>query len=461
MEVYAAMVDHVDQNLGRLLGAIDALGELDDTIVVFTSDNGGTGEGGARGTRSYLKHFTGLIPEAWGTDVPRDPDLIGTPQTLVHYPRGWGMASNTPFRLYKTNTHAGGVRVPFVLSWPRGLGGTRGDGLRHAYQYVTDLHPTLLDLAGVDRPREQHGAKVQPVDGTSFSPVLRSADAESTHPEQYSECFGNRSFYQDGWKLVSLHERGAPYEDEEWELYDLRSDPTETRDLADAEPDRVKELSAAWERSAWENQVFPLDDGTGLLILQRRPEEADFREPVTLLAGTPSLERYRSAQLITFRSFSIQIGLDHPSGGEGVLVAHGDQGGGYSLYVEDGHLVLAYNQYGDLLTHDAGELAPGARSIALDATALQELRWDLALTVDGEPRGGLDGVEQLAGLAPLQGIDVGIDRRSPVSWPVYERHGPFPYTGDLHAVTYLPGEPGPYAPEVLLELLQAAASAGE
>ena len=462
MEVYAAMVDNVDQNLGRLLGAIEALGELDDTIVVFTSDNGGTGEGGERGTRSYLKHFGAPNPPGADTDVARDPDLIGGPQTLVHYPRGWGMASNTPFRLYKTTTHAGGVRVPFVVSWPAGLDAERADGLRHPYQYVTDLHPTLLDLAGVDRPRERHGAPVQRVDGVSFAPVLRSPEAPSTHREQYSECFGNRSFYQDGWKLVSLHGFGEPNDDSGWELYDLTTDPTETTNLADAEPGTVKELAAAWEQSAWENRVFPLDEGpVPLLMLQRRPEEAELRRPVTFLAGTPSIERYRSAQLISFRSFEIEIGLAHPPGGEGVLVAHGDQGGGYSLHVENGRLWLSYNQYGELLTLDAGELAPGERTIVLTATALEQPGWDVAVRVDGEGRGGLVGLQMLAGLAPLQGIDIGIDRRSPVSWPVYERHGAFPYTGELHAVTYTPGEPGPYAPEVLLELLQAAAATGE
>jgi len=164
---------------------------------------------------------------------------------------------------------------------------------------------------------------------------------------------------------------------------------------------------------------------------------------------------------VSFRSFEIEIGLAHPSGGEGVLVAHGDQGGGYSLHVEDGRLFLNYNEYGDLATHDAGPLESGDHTVVLTATAQPDPQWDLRVTVDGEDRGGLSGRQMLAGLAPLQGIDVGIDRRSPVSWPVYERHGPFPYSGDLHAVTYRPGEPGAYAPEVLVEVLQAAAAAGE
>ena len=128
MEVYAAMVDNVDQNLARLLDILDALGDLENTVVVFTSDNGGTEEGGATGSRSYYKKFGGFTGmTGWNLDVDRDPDLIGGPQMLVHYPRGWGMASNTPFRLYKSSTHAGGVRVPLVVSWPRRHTG-RGPG---------------------------------------------------------------------------------------------------------------------------------------------------------------------------------------------------------------------------------------------------------------------------------------------------------------------------------------------
>src|SRR5579859_2347366 len=158
-EVYAAMIDNVDQNLGRLLATVDAYGELDNTIVVFTSDNGGTAEGGAAVTRSYFSQFAQAVmqrafPPDWPRDVPRDPALIGGPRVAVHYPRGWGMASNTPFRLYKGNTFAGGVRVAFIVSWPAGL---RESGIRHGYQYVTDLHPTLLELAGVERRGMRQG----------------------------------------------------------------------------------------------------------------------------------------------------------------------------------------------------------------------------------------------------------------------------------------------------------------
>ena len=454
MEVYAAMVENVDQNLARLLDAIEALGDLDDTVVVFTSDNGATEEGGPTGSRSYYKRFGGMGGlTGWDGDVPREPDLIGGPRALVHYPRGWGMASNTPFRLYKSSTHAGGVRVPLVVSWPRGMPADHRGEIRAQYQYVTDLYPTILELAGVATPSDR--------DGFSFAEALRRGAAQSTHPEQYSECFGNRSFYRDGWKLVALHSRGAPYDDAEWELYDIGTDPTETVDLAGRRPDMVEELSGSWERAAHENLVFPLDDGTGLLQVLRRPDEKAFHRELKILPGTPTLERYRSQKLIALRDFEIEVEVVHGRDDCGVLVAHGDQGGGYSLYVEDGVLTFGYNQYGEMRFIQGGRLAAGARGVVLRAKAGARFTWDFELLVDGSAAGALEGAEMLIGFAPFQGIDVGIDRRSPVVWSVFEEHGPFPYTGDLLAVTYRPGAPAPYDPQHLVEAMRSAGRRGQ
>jgi len=454
MEVYAAMVDNVDQNLARLLATIEALGDLEDTVVVFTSDNGATEEGGATGSRSYYKKFGGFTGmTGWDLDVDRDPELIGGPQMLVHYPRGWGMASNTPFRLYKTSTHAGGVRVPFVVSWPSGIPVDDRGGLRHQYQYVTDLYPTILDLVGLPAREDR--------DGSSFAAAVVDGATASTHLEQYSECFGNRSFYRDGWKLVALHQRGAPYDDGEWELYDITADPTEVVDRAAERPEAVRQLADAWESAAWANQVFPLDDGTGLLQLLRRPDDEVFHREVRILPGTPTLERYRSQQLIAFRDFTVDIELDHGPGDEGVLVAHGDQGGGYVVFVEHGHLHLAYNHYGEMHHLAGGLLAAGPRTVSLRAVAGERFTWDLELAVDGAAVSALPATPMLLGFAPFQGVDVGIDRRSPVSWNLYERHRSFPYSGHLVAVTYRPGAAAPYDPQNLVEAIRAAGRAGQ
>ncbi|MFT4082493.1 MAG: arylsulfatase [Nocardioides sp.] len=449
MEVYAAMVENIDHNLGRLLDVVADYGELDNTLVVFTSDNGGSAEGGSLGTRSYFSQFVHVagLPDDWERDVPLDPDLIGGPRSMAHYPRGWGMASNTPFRLYKGNTFAGGVRVPFVLSWPAGLPRHEGDhGLRTQYQYVTDLQPTLLELAGVPRPAHRHGVPVTELDGASFATVLRDAAAASTHPEQYAEWGGDRGYYRDGWKLLTLHETGTPYDDSEWQLFDVRHDPTEIDDVSADHPDLTKELAAAWEEAAWRNTVFPLTDASGAMQ-RRRPGEAALSAPLTIYPGTPTLERYRSSKLIALRDVDIEIHVDlspDPAGRppEGVLVAHGDQGGGYAVYAEAGRLWLAWNEYGLLHELDAGPLPTGERTLVLRLTALPRFRWRVELLDDPERAGVLAELAEVAmliGMAPWTGIDVGIDRRGPVSWPMHQRHGSFRFTGRLHQVRYLPG----------------------
>ncbi len=285
--------------------------------------------------------------------------------------------------------------------------------------------------------------------------MLHDATRASPHVEQYAECGGNRGFYRDGWKLLTRHSAGSPYSDQEWQLFDVRADPTELDDVAAEHPDKVRELAEAWEKAAWANTVFPLSDTSGSAA-QRRPEEVEWEQPLRLLPGTPTLERYRSSKLTAFRSFAVDVELTHRTADAGVLVAHGDQGGGYSIYVEDGHLRLAYNEYGDLKEIDGGPLAPGTRHVCLAAEALPDFRWRLVLSLDGAEVGVLESVAMLLGLSPFEGIDVGIDRRSPVHWGVYERHGAFPYSGRLHAVTYTPGARAPYAPSVVARAARAS-----
>jgi arylsulfatase len=451
MAIYAGMVDNIDQNVGRLRDALAAMGELDDTIFVFTSDNGGSREGEEVGCSNYYMHLIG------GSNVDADHarlDLLGGPQTTPHYPRGWAMASNTPFRLYKINTHAGGHRVPLIISWPAGL--DAGDGrLRRQYQHVTDVLPTLMELTGVRATGRRNGTPTLPIAGTSFAPSLHDGEAASTHPEQYYEMVGHRGMYRDGWEIVTRHQGMTEFSDDEWELYDLRHDPTEMNDLAAVHPERVAELAEAWERAAWENQVYPLDEGSFVKFMQRPERSGVYAEPVTVMAGTPTLERWRSHELIFTRSFTVTVRLTVSPGDTGMLVAHGDQGGGYGLYVRDDNLYWVHNNGHGTVRHlDAGPLEPGVREVAGAATAVGGGVWDVAIAVDGSETAGEGGFDILFPMAPFEGIDVGIDRRSPVSWEIYETHGPFPFSGTIQSVTYEPGDPAPDSPRVMLDMLR-------
>jgi arylsulfatase A-like enzyme len=447
MAVFAGMVDNVDQNFGRLRDALDEMGELDNTIILFLSDNGGSREGEANGTSQYFRTLTNQVVDGAGDDAELDIDharldLIGGPQTLAHYPRGWAMVSSAPYRLYKINTHLGGHSVPFLLSWPRRFGSEHQR--RDQFAYVTDILPTLLDLVGIERPATRNGLALKPLAGTSFVPVLDDPSAASQHTEQVMEMIGHRGFYRDGWEIVTMHLPRTPFGDHEWELYDLRNDPTELRNLAAEMPEKVAELAAAWEEAAWRYQIFPLDEGTGLRFVQRPPGDEVYTRPVTIYRETPSLERYRSYVLVFQRSFHVAMRIDHRVGADGMLVAHGDQGGGYAVCIEDGRLTYIHNGFGVMTeVRAADQLAAGAHEVVLDVVNPGKLVWNVRLLVDGTEVAAQGGLRSFVGMAPFEGIDVGIDRRSPVSWRLYEQHGPFPYAGEIRSVTYTPGELAP------------------
>ena len=502
MEIYAGMVDNIDQNFGRLRRHLEAMGEWDNTIVVFTSDNGGSREGHYTGTSAYFRSLLAHVRRTDLESVEVDHarlDLLGGPQTLAHYPMGWAMASCTPFRLYKINTHRGGHSVPFIVSWPARLGGdgaeaNGGDGagggeagagggeagagggeagaggaeaeagagagvagaLRRQYQHVTDVLPTLAELAGVTIPADRHGVAVPAPAGASFAASLTDGAAASTHPEQYYEMTGHRGIYSDGWSAVTCHAPRTPFSEDRWELHDLAADPTECRDLAESHPERLAEMEGAWTEAAWANQVFPIDEGNLLKLALRPPWAAEVAEPVRLRPGLPTLERWRSQQLVFQKSFDVEVELGWRPGDEGMLVAHGDQGGGYALYVEDGRLLYVHNGYGEMTALDCGSLPPGAGRIVLAVENPGNMVWNVRVSVDGELAEEAPGLIGFMAMAPFEGIDIGIDRRSPVSWDLYERRGPFPYTGSLAAVTYRPGAPAPDAAALFIDYLKEA-----
>ncbi len=458
MEVYAAMVDRVDQSVGRLFAALEELGEADNTIFLFLSDNGASREGEALGTTAYFRTLVSKNAsdiEDHAQDLAAI-DLAGGPQTLVHYPRGWAMASNTPFRLYKINTHAGGHSVPCIWHWPAGAAQVDGDdGRRDQWAHVTDVLPTLAELAGVTLPAVRNGLALQPVAGTSLAPVLADPAVAHPHGPQYTEMAGHRGFYDDGWEIVTRHQALTPFGDHEWELYHLAEDRTEQHDLAAEHPDKVAELAAGWEAAARANQVYPLDEGSRLRYVVRPPYEEPLTRPARIVAGTHTLERYRSQQLIQWRSFDVDVEVGFAAGDRGILVAHGDQGGGYALYVDEGdELVFVHNGYGKMTELRGGPIPAGTTDLRLAITAPGGWRWNAELLIGGEPRGSVEGLLMLGAMAPFEGIDVGMDRRSPVSWALYEAHGPYPYTGVLRAVTYTPGEPAPDAGTRFIDLLR-------
>ncbi len=457
MEVYAAMVDNVDQNVGRLRAGLAEMGVLDNTIFVFMSDNGASREGEGAGTSAYFRTLVSKnVKDIEDHNADRERiDLLGGPRTMVHYPRGWAMVSNTPWRLYKINTHAGGHSVPFIMSWPNGGDTIPVGERRNQWVFVTDVLPTLLELTGVERHETRAGITLQPLAGTTLTPALRDANAAHAHTEQHFEMAGHRGYYREGWEIVTRHRALTEFGDHEWELYHLTADPTELQNLAADQPERVAEMAARWEEKARDNQVYPLDEGSRVRFVTRPPYEDPFKEPVRLLRRVHTLERYRSQLLIQWRSFTVDVELALRSGDRGVIVAHGDQGGGYSLHVDDDdELFFVHNGFGTMTEVSAGTVHDGTRSIRLEVIAPGGWTWDVRVLVDGEERATAEGLVMLGAMAPFSGIDVGIDRRSPVSWSRFEREGAGRFTGELTAITYTPGESAPDAGDRFVDLLR-------
>lgn len=442
MEVYAASVDAVDQSLGRLRERLDRLGELDNTVIVVASDNGGTAEGGPAGTRSYFSQFVGglPLPPDWTNDVPRPLDLLGGPRVHGHYPAGWARVSNTPFRSFKGSVYEGGVHAPLIVSWPAAPAEYLPPGRVERFAFVSDVAPTVLDLAGVSPLAERAGRPTLEIDGASLAPSLRGASA-AVRDRQYFECAGARALIEGEWKALApagAAARSGEREDR-WELYRLSEDPAETCDLADAEPDRVQRLAEIWRAEAWRNTVFPVADD-GSLFATRPESDLAFSEPVDLVPYRPPLERFRASRLTVLRSFAVEIAVRLGDEACGVLVSHGDQGGGYLLALDREGLLISYNAYGRMHRARAPHPGVGTRALQLYFDEVDGLRWRIRLTGPDGLGAELDPVPMLLGMAPFTGISVGYDYGGPVDWELHEAHRGFRFTGgEILRLRYVPG----------------------
>jgi arylsulfatase len=226
MAVYAAMVDRMDQGIGRVIEALKETGRFENTLILFLSDNGGT---------HTLLHGTNTRHGYFARGGTSPAVFPGGPDTYAAYGREWGHVSNTPFRLYKQWNHEGGVATPFIAHWPKGI--QDHGALRHQPGHVIDIMATAVDLAGAAYPRTHRGHPILPMEGVSLLPAFKnkSLDREPI----YFEHIGHRAVRAGNWKLVA--ERGKA-----WELYDMANDRTELNDLAGEYPSVVEQLRSRW-----------------------------------------------------------------------------------------------------------------------------------------------------------------------------------------------------------------------
>ncbi len=345
-EVYAGFLAHADDQIGRLLGFLEEYGWRENTLVILVSDNGASGEGGPNGSVNEMKFMQG-IPDTVEDNMPLLDDL-GSPKTYNHYPNGWAMAFNTPFKMWKRYEFNGGTSDPCIVSWPAGLK-AKGE-VREQYHHAIDLVPTVLDVLGVESPRSIKGHVQSSLDGVSMRSSFDDAKAPSTRTTQFYSMLGSRAIWHDGWKAVTNHPTVAGwsnFNDDEWELYHTDTDRSELHNLAAEMPDKVREFQNLWYAEAGANGAFPLDDRGPLEILMTpRPVLSPPRDRYVYFPDTAEVPESQAVN-VRNRSYAIGALVDIPApGAEGVLFAHGSLFGGHALYVKDNRLHYVYNWVG-------------------------------------------------------------------------------------------------------------------
>ena len=430
-EAFAAFLDHTDDQIGRLLDGLRDLGRLDNTIVVLVSDNGASQEGGPYGVMHEMKFFNGIL-ETPEQAIGRIDD-IGGPHSHTNYPWGWAQCGNSPFRWYKQNTHEGGVHVPFMLRWPRGLAEQSGT-TRGQFAHASDLAPTIYELCGVDVPETYRGVEQRPITGRSFAPVLRDAASPATNTVQYFEMAGSRAIVRGGpdgdlIKAVCKHDKGADYDSEPWELYDLDADPSEGHDLAVERPELLGELIELWWSEARANRVLPLDDrlielfGVRFRPLSPHPESRRY-----VYRPSPWPMPAQAGAAIGGRDFDMTATVVREAGQDGVLFATGTENSGLSLFVQDDRLVLDYNAFDDHTVIVSDTPVPtGASVVELRVRRVDHSSGTAALLIDGSPSGSAE-LPLLMRIMSSVGASIGHDHGSAVS-PRYQ--APFPFQGTL------------------------------
>jgi len=285
-EVYAGFLAHADHQIGRLLDYLEETGERENTLVVVVSDNGASGEGGPHGSVNEMKFVNGLPDEM--ADNLRMLDELGGPKTYNHYPNGWAMAFNTPFKMWKRYEFNGGTSDPCIISWPAGMA-SRGE-LRDQYHHAVDIVPTVLDVLGVEPPARIKGHVQVPFDGVSMRGSFDDASAPSNRRTQFYSMLGSRGIWHDGWKAITTHPTlsgWSHFNDDEWELYHTDVDRAEVDNLAAEHPEKVRELVNLWFAEAGSNGAFPLDDRSALeIILTPRPVLSPARNRYVYYPGT-------------------------------------------------------------------------------------------------------------------------------------------------------------------------------
>jgi arylsulfatase A-like enzyme len=449
-EVYAGFLSHADHHVGQLLDYLEKSGQLDNTLIFVVSDNGASGEGGPNGSVNEAK-VGNAIPD----DLQENLSLIdelGSPRTYNHYPNGWAMAFNSPYKMWKRYEFNGGSCDPCIVSWPNGI--KAAGEIRTQYHHAIDLVPTILECLGVEAPESIKGHTQSQLDGVSMRYSFDAAALPSARKTQFYSMLGSRAIWHEGWKAVTTHPTLSGwhhFERDEWELYHVDEDPSELHDLGDEQPEKLRELVNLWFAEAGANGAFPLDDRSALEILATpRPQLTADRNRYRYDPDVAPVPEWQAVNTRN-RSYTIGAVVDIPApGAQGVLFAHGSHFGGHALYIKDDRLHYVSNYVGSIEQEIVGdEDVPTGEHLILSAVFEKDGGDAVSATgtlslYHGETKVGEGRIKTQLGAfsIPGEGLRVGRDEGDPVT-DGYPGDRPWRFAGGkLRAVAVdVSGEP--------------------
>jgi len=461
VEIFAAYAAYTDHEIGRVIQAIDDMGKLDNTLVIYINgDNGTSAEGGLLGTPNEVAYFNGV------TQMPAETqmkwyDVWGTEETYNHMSAHWAWAFDTPFTWFKQNaSRLGGIRQNMAISWPARI--KDKGGLREQFMHVIDVVPTILEVAGIQAPEYVDGIKQAPIEGTSFAYTFdkENADAPSRHKTQYFEMMGQYALYHEGWLLATKVNR-APWEafgtpnpdplnNQVLQLYNLNEDFTQSKDIADQHPDKVKELKALFIEEAKKFQVFPLDASVANRLGKPRPNITAGRSEFVYTHPMTGVPQGDSPGLLN-SSYTITADIEVPEGGaEGMILTSGGRFAGYGFYLLEGKPVFLWNLINlkRIKWEGPEALPPGRHTVEFDFKYDGLGAGTLAYNnMSGVGQGGTGTLKvngKVVDTKPMkrtlpiilqwdEAFDVGSDTLTGVNDADYKP--PFPLTAKLHKLT--------------------------
>lgn len=372
-EVFAAFSEYTDAQVGRVIDYLEQSGQLENTVVLYASDNGTSGEGTPNGSVNENKFFNNY-PDDLAENM-KLMDKLGSPDTYNHFPTGWAVAFSTPFRMFKRySQYSGGTGSPLVISWPKGIK-ARGE-IRHQYHHSTDIVATIYEIAGIEMPRVFRGVEQFPLSGVSMKYTFEAEpDAATQKKRQFYSMLGTRGIWEDGWLASTVHAAflgKGHFDQDQWQLYHVDTDRSESTDLAKKHPEKLAALKAAWDEEARINLVLPLDDRSAMEQLGvERPSAEVVRDRYVYYPGTAPVPE-GVAVSVRNRSYKILANVEiTESEAAGVIFAHGSRFGGHALFIKDHKLHYVYNFLGikpEQVFVSNIDLKPGKYTLGMEFT---------------------------------------------------------------------------------------------